>query len=152
MSRDNAAVVVPRDCAPSWEALPALAWVAARAYCPEWAPAPLARVLAACSLLVWLPSLASLHARGQLAAAGRSAVVALERLRNPRALIWVCGALVLMFVGGSVMIWRELGAATYLGTVALVTPCLVPLLVLQPWRIIRSQPAIWKVYDRAASQ
>jgi hypothetical protein len=147
MSRDDATVVVPPDCAPGWEDLPALAWVAARAYCPEWAPAPLARVLAACSLLVWLPSLVSLHSRGQLAANGRSAVVAVERLRNPRALMWVCGALLLMLVGGSVMIWRAFGASTFLGTVALVTPCWVPLVLLQPWRVIRSQPAIWKVYD-----
>ena len=65
--------VVPADCTPGWRDLPALGWVAARAYSPESAPAPLARVLAACSLLVWLPSLASLKRRGYLAAAGRSA-------------------------------------------------------------------------------
>jgi len=147
MSRDDAAVVVPPDCAPGWDDLPALAWVAACAYCPEWAPVPLARVLAGCSLLVWLPSLASLHARGRVAANGRSSVVAVERVRNPRALMWVGGALLLMFVGGSVLSWRELGGASSLGAVALAAPCLVPLVLLQPWRVIRSQPAIWKVYD-----
>ena len=147
MSREYATVVVPPDSAPGWEDLPALAWVAARAYSPEWAPAPLARILAACSLLVWLPSLASLHRRGQLAAAGRNAVVAVERLKNPRALMWVGGALVLLFVCGSVLIWRAFGASTYLGTVALATPCWVSLVLLQPWRVVRAQSAIWKVYD-----
>ena len=101
MSGDDATVVVPPEFVPAWEDLPALAWVGARAYSPEWAPAPLARILATCSLLVWLPSLASVHARGELAA-GRNAVVAVERLKNPRALMWVVGALVLTIVGGSV--------------------------------------------------
>ncbi len=147
MSREYATVVVPPDSAPGWEDLPALAWVAARAYSPEWAPARLDRILAACSLLVWLPSLASVHVRGQLAAAGRNAVVAVERLKNPRALMWVGGGLVLLFVCGSVLIWRAFGASTYLGTVALVSPCWVALVLLAPWRAVRSQRAIWKVYD-----
>ncbi len=139
--------MVPPEFVPAWEDLPALAWVGARAYSPQWAPAPLARILAASSLLVWLPSLASVRARGELAAAGRNAVVAVERLKNPRALMWVGGALVLMIVGGSVLIWRAFGAATYLGTVALVAPGWVALVVLAPWQVIRSQRAIWKVYD-----
>jgi hypothetical protein len=147
MSGEDARVVVPPEFVPAWEDLPALAWVGARAYSPEWAPAPLARILATCSLLVWLPSLASMHARGELAAAGRNAVVAVERLKNPRALMCVVGALVLTIVGGSLLIWRAFGAATYLGTVALVSPCLVALVPLAPWRVVRSQRAIWKVYD-----
>ncbi len=71
----------------------------------------------------------------------------MEGLNNPRALMWVLGALVLMLVGGSVVIWLELGVAGYLGPVTVASPWLVPLLVLQPWRIIRAQPAIWSVYD-----
>ena len=96
--------------------------------------------------LVWLPSLASLKRRGYLAAAGRSAVVGVERLKNPRALMWVLGAMVLVFVGGSVLMWHWLGASTYLATLVLGTPGWLPLLMLQPWRVIRSQPAIERVY------
>jgi hypothetical protein len=147
MSRDDVEVsVVPADCTPGWRDLPALAWVAARAYSPEWAPAPLARVLAACSLLVWLPGIASLQRRGQLAAASRSAVVAVQPLKNPRALMWALRAMVLVFIGGSVLIWHWLGASAYLAALVLVTPCWLPLLMLQPWRVIRSQQAIEQVY------
>lgn len=153
MSRGDVPIsVVPAHCTPCWRDLPALAWVAARAYSPEWAPTPLARVMAACSMLVWLPSIASLQRRGYLAAVGRSAVVGVERLKNPRALMWVLGAMMLVFVGGSVLAWHWLGASTYLSTVILVTPCWLPLLMLQPWRVIRSQPAIeWVYADLQAS-
>jgi hypothetical protein len=147
MSRGDVEVsVVPADCTPGWRDLPALAWVAARAYCPGWAPVPLARVLAACSLLVWLLGMASLRRRGQLAAVGRSAVVGVQRLKNPRALMWVLGAMVLLLIGGSVLIWHWLGASMYLAALVLVTPCWLPLLMLRPWRVIRSQQAIERVY------
>jgi hypothetical protein len=147
MLRDDAAVTIPPSCMPRWRDLAVLAWVAARAFGPQRAPMSLVWIIACCSWLVYLPSVASLHARSQLAVCGRSALVGVERVRHPRGFGWVCGALLLMIGVVLIVLWIDVGTAVFLSSVAFAAPVLLAFMVLRPWQIVRAQSALRRVHD-----
>jgi len=138
VSRDAGGSVVPAACTPRWGDLPALAWVAARAYAPERGPQALLRVLTASAVPIWMPGFAVLRGRGQLAASGRSAVVAVSRFKNP---VWLLLALVVVSAAG---LWCVLVTGGWVGLALSAAPVGLGLTVVQAWRVLRAQPALWR--------
>jgi hypothetical protein len=138
MSRDGDGSVVPAACTPGWADLPALAWVAARAYTPQRGPRMLVRVMTACAVPMWLPSLAVLRGRGQLAASGRSAVVAMSRFTNP---VWLLVALPVLTVAGA---FSALATGGWVGLALTAAALGLGLTVMRAGSVLRAQPALWR--------
>ena len=77
---------VPVRFEPRWREVPWLAWVAARAYSPTWVPGgPLAVLVAACSLLLWIPTAVTMRACRRLAALDRHAMVEVAAIGSDRS-------------------------------------------------------------------
>jgi hypothetical protein len=133
------AAVVPDALAPGWRDLPGLAWVAARAYAPKKAPTWLAACLAAIAAPLWLVSFIGMRRR--IAASSRHAVVTISRLKDPRGLtvlgLGLLGALLAVL---AVLILQRSGWAVVVGGL------LLALALMAPWRLIRYQAAMSRLY------
>jgi hypothetical protein len=137
MAREVA--VVPDALAPVWKDLPALSWVAARAYAPTNAPNWLAAFLAAMALPLWLFSFIGM--RRSIAASRRQAVVTISRLKDPRLLTLLAAGLlvVLLVVLGVLIAQRSIWAIV-------VGAALINLSAMQPWRLAAQHGAMSRVY------
>lgn len=140
MSRDDVDVSgVPAACTPGWRDLPALAWVIARAYAPEGGARLVTQAFARISMVIWLPVLVSMRGSGQVVAVDRRAVVTVARLKHPAVLL---GALAVLGVVGGWCVYTLDGAS---GLWLVGGALLVGTIVLRPWRVVRVQPAMWRV-------
>lgn len=154
---------VPARYEPAWWEIPWLAWVAARAYRPRWAPGLAAAVMACCSLLVWFPIVATMRAKHRLASLGRYALLEVAPVdrRGPPVVPMLVGfaclaaVLIAVLVPGIVLASLTLQAgggsttATVTGVAASTPPIglgVLPMLA-DASQIIRSKP----VLDRTIS-
>jgi len=137
MAREVA--VVPDVLAPVWRDLPALSWVAARAFAPTKAPNWLAAFVAAMALPLWLFSFVGM--RRSIAASRRQAVVTISRLKDPRPLTLLAAGLlvVLLVVLGVLIAQRSIWAIV-------VGAALLSLSAMQPWRLAAQQGAMARLY------
>jgi hypothetical protein len=151
---------VPVRFEPRWRDVPSLAWVAARAYSPTWVPGgALAVLVAACSLLLWIPTVVPMRASRRLAALDQHAMVEVAAIGGDRSaaarLRLIGGAaasllvllLVVTTVGISVAdvaLHAGLGrhAAMTLAILVVAVPTLTAVAAMEPWRVIRSAPPL----------
>lgn len=145
---------VPEGFEPPWRDIPALAWVAARAYAPRTWPPRAARCVAGCSLLVWAPLLVCLRTGRVLAATERKALMSitpadgrprphLSRVLAVGVALWICAVVGVVAVGVSiayVLMWAGVGprATIFLVSALVVGPVFVAVASVRPWQIIRS--------------
>jgi hypothetical protein len=151
---------VPVRFEPRWREVPSLAWVAARAYSPTWVPGrPLAVLVAACSLLLWMPTAVTMRASRRLAALDRHALVEVAAIgsdRSAAARLRITGSaaaclvmllLVMTTVGisvAAVALHAGLGghAAMTVAMLVVAVPTLTAVAAAEPWRVSRSAPPL----------
>lgn len=152
--------MTPLRYQPRWRDLPALAWIAARAYAPTSPPSHvLAGFVAVCSLLLWLPTVITMRAGRHLAALDRHAMVEVAaigdsqpvaaRLRLTGAAVTALLTLLLMMITLGIFV-ADLSLRVGLGkhaamTVAagvVVVPTVIAVAAMEPWRVIRSAPPL----------
>lgn len=161
---------VPLRYEPAWRDVPALAWVAARAYAPTWPPGHVpAGLLAACSLLLWLPIVFTMRAGRHLAALDRHAMVEVAaigrgqpvtaRLRLIESAMTALLALLLMMTTIGILVADlalriGLGskAAMTIAMVVVVAPTVIAVAATEPWRVIRSAPPLTRTIRALHSQ
>lgn len=90
-------------------------------------------------MLIWLPVLAAMRRSGQVAAVDRRAVVTIARLQNP---VMLLGVLTLLVVASGWSVYTLDGAS---GLWLIGGALVIGSTVLRPWRVVRVQPAMWRV-------
>lgn len=130
--------VVPPQLAPTWGALPRLAWAQARAFGPQSAPILLGWTLAVVAVPLWLCGLAGTHGKQGVAALGHRSVVMItriSRIANPRAIVLLFGAFCLLLVAAAVATI----AVGWFWLTIMIAVVVIGLASMRPWILVATR-------------
>lgn len=157
---------LPEQYEPPWRDVPWLGWVAARAYLPDRLSGLVAGAVASCTLLIWVPIVATMRARRCLAALDRTAMVELALVgRKGRRVVpslVAVASLVAVFVVTSVpaivvasftlRISSSADIAIATGSAVVAVPIGMSLLTMNIPAIIRSSPPLKRTIHAIQSE